>query len=509
VGDEGWLLDGAARVFRGEVPYRDFWPGYEPGRYYLLAGAFKLFGASVRVERLVLAPLVAVLSVLVYLIATRFVRGFCAVLPSLFLAIAPGPWHKVFLGVSICFFLLAAIRFLESTTARRRIVLIVSVAIAVWFRRDVGAMCLFGGSVVIWWTSRPGRGSHADQRVGSAVFRRFGVIAIFWLAALAPAAIWGVPKLVDPKFREGFAYHIRVTLKYHELERATMPDPGLANPFDFSKPRLAGVTLFGLFNPVICFWALASAIYRCKKNPELIQPRIFLIVAICGIALYHTFLLRPRSPHFLQSASIFYILFAERLSSITQLIKAPRKAALVRIGIGLTVLGLFTAQFATNSYYSGGLSRLKRREIYWNNPHAEIFVPRFYHLYIMPITDVLRRKAADGEVLCLPYCPMYAFLAGVPQAGYFSCFLPGLLEPQHVADLRDLVRQQRPAAVVMLERAPGGMPVAELYPEFYKELNVFYEPTFTWRSWSVLVPRSESAIASTDDKESRSGSLAD
>jgi hypothetical protein len=46
--DEGLVVYGAARVMRGEVPYRDFWSMYGPGQFYLIAGLFKIFGTQSR-----------------------------------------------------------------------------------------------------------------------------------------------------------------------------------------------------------------------------------------------------------------------------------------------------------------------------------------------------------------------------------------------------------------------------------------------------------------------------
>jgi hypothetical protein len=50
--DEGIVLLGADRVLRGDVPYRDFWALYGPATFYLPAAAFRAFGETVLVERL-------------------------------------------------------------------------------------------------------------------------------------------------------------------------------------------------------------------------------------------------------------------------------------------------------------------------------------------------------------------------------------------------------------------------------------------------------------------------
>ena len=63
--DEGLMLQAAARIASGEVPYRDFWWYYPPGQPYLLAALWKLTGPSLldwRVVRLLADAVVAVLA---------------------------------------------------------------------------------------------------------------------------------------------------------------------------------------------------------------------------------------------------------------------------------------------------------------------------------------------------------------------------------------------------------------------------------------------------------------
>jgi hypothetical protein len=73
--DEGVSVFGALRVAGGAVPYRDFWTIYAPGDLYLLAGLFKLFGASLIVERNAWVVLEAVQATLVFAIGRRLAGG--------------------------------------------------------------------------------------------------------------------------------------------------------------------------------------------------------------------------------------------------------------------------------------------------------------------------------------------------------------------------------------------------------------------------------------------------
>src|SRR5438552_941777 len=69
--DEGIILQGAQRILRGEVLYRDFFSFFTPGSYYLQALISRILGNSFLLERTTLVLLGAAFSVLNYLLARR------------------------------------------------------------------------------------------------------------------------------------------------------------------------------------------------------------------------------------------------------------------------------------------------------------------------------------------------------------------------------------------------------------------------------------------------------
>ena len=69
--DEGLVLQAAARVADGQLPYRDFYANYGPGQYYLVGGLDWVFGPSLLSWRVVRVALDALVGVLAYAIARR------------------------------------------------------------------------------------------------------------------------------------------------------------------------------------------------------------------------------------------------------------------------------------------------------------------------------------------------------------------------------------------------------------------------------------------------------
>jgi len=98
--DEGILVHAAQRILRGEIPYRDFYHFYAPGRFYVLAGIFKVFGESFLVSRMMWVLVKSVNVLLTFLIATRLMPKHFAIFPAaflLFVTICPWPLVQVVL----------------------------------------------------------------------------------------------------------------------------------------------------------------------------------------------------------------------------------------------------------------------------------------------------------------------------------------------------------------------------------------------------------------------------
>lgn len=153
--DEGVGVYGAARILNGHIPYRDFWTLYAPAEFYVLAGLFRLFGVSIIVVRIWSTFIMFVLSILVFLIASRMVSQKYALIAwfiiltqlSLFRYFAsPIPPALLFSMLSSLFLL----NFLCHHKCRKWLLLCgLSTGIASLFRQDMGFYAFLSEAIVI------------------------------------------------------------------------------------------------------------------------------------------------------------------------------------------------------------------------------------------------------------------------------------------------------------------------------------------------------------------------
>ena len=157
VDDEGCAVYGAMRILAGDLPYRDFWTVYSPGQMYLLAGVFKVFGASLLVERVVSVAILVSGSVLAYFVASMIFPRTGAVLTTVLWTIGIdscrfyGNTMLSTLMVSLAAWLFL-LRFLRSPGWVPLLASGLMAGVATLFRQDFGAYNLLAAMVplAIW-----------------------------------------------------------------------------------------------------------------------------------------------------------------------------------------------------------------------------------------------------------------------------------------------------------------------------------------------------------------------
>jgi hypothetical protein len=152
--DEGLILVDATRVAQGAALHRDFYANYGPAQFYILAGLFKLFGASVLVERvwdtIVRAMIVAVAFLIVQRAVSRHEGFLAAGLVLIWMGFLGYYAYPVF--PALLFALLGALCLSPLFEDRRSRPLLFSsglcIGVSVLFRYDVGFYAFAASTLV-------------------------------------------------------------------------------------------------------------------------------------------------------------------------------------------------------------------------------------------------------------------------------------------------------------------------------------------------------------------------
>jgi hypothetical protein len=208
--DEGYFLEQASRVLRGDVPYRDFETLYTPGILYLHAALLNLTGAP-HVTPLRAVGLVArvLLSGGLYVLCRPLVRPAFAVLPGLYVLVAldrvPQTWepHPGWPSAAVTVITVWAFARLPglNTGRRTRWLIAIGAATALVFAFKQNAGVFLGLALIVFtaWHGVDGVSTRVTPQLRAAqILLLFAlVLATAWLiqphASLAIAAYFLVP----------------------------------------------------------------------------------------------------------------------------------------------------------------------------------------------------------------------------------------------------------------------------------------------------------------------------
>jgi len=157
--DEGIILQGAERVLRGEILYRDFFSFLTPGSYYWLALLFRVFGNSFTVARTTLAIYGGFFSVFAYWMARRVCARWIALMTAHFVIVSCLPWRFAVLhnwdsSLWLCAAIYCAVLFVQRPSAWWAFGAGTNVCLTFLFEQSKGAGLVVGlllGFLILAW----------------------------------------------------------------------------------------------------------------------------------------------------------------------------------------------------------------------------------------------------------------------------------------------------------------------------------------------------------------------
>ena len=430
--DEGFLVDGAERVLRGQLPISDF-ISYTPGSYFLLALLFGLFGVNLLVSRFMEICFLLINGLLMFYIGRRLMPSRWALIPSFVLILFPGPWYKVFFAFGLLLPLIALLRFLEKKARARILTVGLTIGIALVFKLEAGFYSLVTVLMVLFL-------DHTFGAEGPLFDRKaiLGFLKNLFFCSL-PCVIIIVLFLIYYQFRSALIIFFSSLMEsYGSTNVSSVIEY-------FGKPSfLKALTTFHLGSLQHLFFYLILFLYLYFLRRALIHLLIerrkdfpkFLSVLVMGIlSLTYVYNFFGKS-HLLQSAAMAYLLFGSVIQSAA---KEQRTRSKVLLIVLVLLLGLYVLDNLKGRDYflSGSISRLYSIRKEGVKPivssKGRIFVGKRQFNNINGLIHFFEGK--EGYLLPLSYEPMVNFLTGLENPTRFTILFP--------ASLKDPIRQKQ------------------------------------------------------------------
>ena len=462
--DEGIVLEGAQRILRGELPYRDFFSFYTPGSYYLQALFFKILGDSLPASRLALAACGAVVSLLTYLIALRFAKRRIALSVALLVTLTTLPFrflvlHNWYSTLWACLALYCAIRLLESAGLGWSLGVGTFAACTVLFEQSKGAgLCLGLGL---------GLGAIFVIQLPRARFSRD-----HWDALLL-----------------GFAWPIAVTLAYfasqHALgiaisdwlwplrhySQANRVAYGYQNWSDAARQQLLfsgsilerAVKILAvspcLWIPVLPLIALSVFVY-CNRDsvrdrmPEIKVSQYLLVGGASAGLLFSVIVVRADIIHFMYLQPVFAVVLAWMVDGDAipgKFLMKTRSLLSAYLVIALVALAIppLLATLGANHTVTSRRGRITTR--------GQDTVIDYVQAHVLP----------GEKLLVYPYLPLYSYLTETSNPSRYDYFQSGMNTDVQEAEILATLRASRTPSVLFemsfKEKIPRSWPGTSLH----------------------------------------------
>jgi 4-amino-4-deoxy-L-arabinose transferase-like glycosyltransferase len=456
--DEGIILQGATRVLRGELPYRDFFSFYTPGSYYWNAFFFKIFGDSIVTPHTVLLGYGALFSVVTYLLARHLKASRkAAVLVTLLLLITALPSRFVIIHswdttMAALLAVGCAVWFLHKPNHLLAVLVGLFTAMAILFNQARG-MGLLLGLVLAFLVLRV---RFRNRQLKTGYFASMG--AALLLPLLITVAFFALHGAFRPMV-ECLLWPLRNYSTANHLPYGYMTMSIQSWNELFANPALVQRTLhLFILSPVLIMCTLPVIVALvglwCALRPRTDLDSGEVSVAIlCGAvvlgSLLSTIVARPDIFHITFIAPLFFFLMPWLLTTWMSPFRSLRKVeplVVVFVLIAFSAYALALTWSARNSTLTLETRRGTLRTI---DPHDMI--------------GFIQANFPSGSKLIVhPYLPLYSFLTRTESPLYYDYLQAGMHTPAQFQEAATQLAALRPAAVVFepnfISRIPSSWP---------------------------------------------------
>jgi len=488
--DEGIVLQGAQRILRGEVLYRDFFSFFTPGSYYLLAALFKAFGNSLMVARTALVVFGGIFSVVTYLLARRVCQRSSALTAACVVSFTALPYRFMALHnwdstLWACLAVYSCVRMIECRAVTWAAATGTFTSLTFLFEQSKGGGLALGIGLGLLTILLMGR---------TQAFTKPSVVALLTGAAwpMITTIVWFYAKgSLQPMLSawlwplDHYSLANRVAYGYQNWSDATRQSffggtaPDALFSFLLVSPLLFVPLLPLLAVALLGYWAIRMR--HRTVSPEKGAYYVLVTSALTGL-LVSVIIVRADNIHFMYLQPLFSVVLAwifdgrdipgQSFRRLKPLITAYLVTALFLMSAALlvrSVAGVSTVQTAR------GTIRVRGEDT---------------------VVEYVRAHVSPGETLLVhPYLPLYYYLTGTFSPGRYEYLQPGLHTPEQFQEVvRTLSMGQVRTVLLELsfsEKIPTSWPntpisailkdpVSDYVLQHYRTCTVLYSPE-RWR----------------------------
>jgi len=453
--DEGTLLTPIDRILSGQLPYRDFYRIYTPGRWYLFAALFKIFGSQFLITRVVWALGHALMNGLVYRLCRRALPVGYALIPAVALTLAPGPWHKTPFMLSIVAGIWLATRFAARPTLAGASTSGLGTALIFFFRQDAGVF--YAGVAGLFALIYSG-----EKRIANIA----GIAAVF----LFPTALWMGLFFAVGGGREMVAQVLFAGAKGFATN--PVPYPGLFDPppnaggVDWILGAMGGIAFYLPFIIVPAFAIIVAVKY---KKSDRTSSALMLATALSVVLAANQLRARSDFPHLWQAYTLFHIMAAFVIGTIGE---TKRKTAVAVAVVFLLIIA--GAAFSSSYLHHGSARILEHRSVRYANEMMPVRLTEAENTLFSSVEKTIGKYARKGDAVFLaPNIPLFYFLTQTRNPTPWDVVRPSFLWGQKdELKATELINKAHTKLVVV--REPRIPPANEkLFSEVYTVLYAY------------------------------------
>jgi len=429
--DEGVAPVGAVRVLDGEAPVEDF-KAYAPGRYYILAGLFKLFGISLPVFRYLVAAMTGLMVALNFQVLYWAFGWIEALFGSALLMSAPAVYYNRFYGfaaIIIIFSLAAWIK--KGFSSKFRYLIVFCFFVAYLLKSEVSIMGVLTYILLVivrkpekrslWWKAEP-----------VFLYSLLVVLSYLFFHPKVPVA----------------AFSYEYVVKIFTIFTSWSTDfPPLSFLF---KTDWQSFESWLFYIPLILY--VLTFVKLLKEGVNKTENSLFLCAASMGCLSYALVVWRAGLDNLMRCLPPFFILISLFLGMSLRGFK--KNKAYLGVIVSIFIFGvLFLVDMnVKHGYYVGSIGAMwEGNDNLLPLKSGQVFVTDFQYQCIMEGDTIFKKIGKGVTMLPLPFNPIWNFLLELKNPLPYDWVLPGEIDDVNREWYISNFRKKMPDSIIFID----------------------------------------------------------